>query len=226
LQECDCQSLRERVDMLEAQNRRHMKVGLVVLTIAACAMFMAQTTAKRTVEAEEFVLRDASGRIRGTWSTMEGAGASFGLRDESGKLRVMLTASPAGPSLVLADTNEKMRVGMAILDSTHEPGISLMGTHQEERASVYLAEGDQPSMSFRDANGKVRSEFVLGDKGPQYRLADANDQSRLTLGVSDKGPGFSLLDSTGKPQALFLGTQDGPWLALYDPQGRQVFSKP
>ncbi len=222
-QEFNCESLRKRVDALEAQNRRYMKAGIVVLIVAACAVFMAQTTAKRTVEAEEFVLHDASGRVRAKLFMLGDVFPSLALMDKKGVTRATLTAGPQGPGLALTDASGRPRVAVSD-DPTEGPGLLLMDSSGNVR--MQLTAPNDAGLQFREANGKVRPELQLSDKGPLYRLNDANEQPRLTLGVSEKGPGLFLVDGTGKPQAVLAGTQKGPWLVLYDAQGREVFSKP
>jgi hypothetical protein len=58
------EDLEERLLKLEEQNRRFKQFGAVVLAVAAVIVVMGQAPAKKTVEANEFILRDDSGNVR------------------------------------------------------------------------------------------------------------------------------------------------------------------
>lgn len=99
--------LTKRIDRLERENRRLKRVGVVVLVGLAAIGLMGQA-AGRTVEAERFVLRDASGKARGAWGVAGGGTALF-LLDQDGKHRVELSlGSDGSPSFVLRDKAEKV----------------------------------------------------------------------------------------------------------------------
>ena len=63
-QALDSSVLMERLEKLEKQNRRLKQVGAVALVLAASILLMGQAPARRTVEANEFILKDASGNVR------------------------------------------------------------------------------------------------------------------------------------------------------------------
>ena len=54
----------ERLEKLERQNRRLKQAGAVALILAAAVLLMGQVPSHRTVEANEFVLKDGDGRMR------------------------------------------------------------------------------------------------------------------------------------------------------------------
>ena len=60
----DFQTLHNRVVGLENQNRRLKQLGLAALFGAALFLLMGQGPTKKTVEANEFVLRDRNGDVR------------------------------------------------------------------------------------------------------------------------------------------------------------------
>lgn len=225
-QESDRIELAKRVDDLEKQNRRFKQVGLSVLVFAMCAAFMAQAAPKRTVDAEEFVLHDASGRVRAKLFMLADS-PSLQLMDEKGAARAALTVDSqgVGPGLVLTDISGKPRVAMAVSnDPTEGPGVLLMDSSGKVR--MQLTAPDNAGLQFYDANGKARVLLQVSDNGPIFRLADANEQIRASMGVTQAGPGLFLMDANGKPQATLLGSKDGSWLTMYDAQGREVYSKP
>lgn len=50
-----------RLEKVESENRILKRAGLVAVLLASVVFAMAQAKPNRTIEAEEFVLRDASG---------------------------------------------------------------------------------------------------------------------------------------------------------------------
>ena len=62
--ESSLEALANRVAKLEAQNRRLKKAGIASFIVAAAVIAMGQAPAKKVIEANEFVLQDASGKTR------------------------------------------------------------------------------------------------------------------------------------------------------------------
>jgi hypothetical protein len=105
--------LQERVVKLERQNRRFKQFGAVALIIPALLVVLGQAPSKKTVEANEFVLRDDAGNIRArlfmtketTTTAKQLLGlddltpvkippeATLAMYDNTGNIRVMLNGS-------------------------------------------------------------------------------------------------------------------------------------
>lgn len=85
-----------RLDKLERQNRRLKQAGAVVLVLAAALLLMGQASPNRTVEANEFVLKNANGDVFGRWSATAGY-VVLEMFDGKGKGRVSLGNVPLGP---------------------------------------------------------------------------------------------------------------------------------
>jgi len=107
------EDLQERVVRLERQNRRFKQLGVAALIVPALLLLLGEAPSKKTVEANEFVLRDDSGNIRArlfmtketTTTAKELLGidsstpitippeATLAMYDNTGKIRVMLNGS-------------------------------------------------------------------------------------------------------------------------------------
>jgi hypothetical protein len=85
-----CEDLRNRVAELEKQNRRFKQLGAVVLAVASVIVIMGQAPAKKTVEANEFVLKDNAGNVRARLSVNALGSASMVFLDEKGKAALAL----------------------------------------------------------------------------------------------------------------------------------------
>jgi hypothetical protein len=95
----------------------------------------------RTVEAEEFILKDASGRVRAELS-MVGTGPSLRLKDEAGTAMVTLSlndGAPKGPMLLLTGPQRKASFSLSVLDGVGSQ-LALTG----ERPDIQLRLGVTP----------------------------------------------------------------------------------
>src|SRR5215469_10513399 len=114
----DLDSMHQRLLRLEKQNRRFKQLGAgILLVIAALLLLTCQSTnvttpsqapTKKTVEANEFILKDGNGNVRarlrmGEGNSPAGAVPQLDLLDEKGTLRVQLTGGreprEGGPNL-------------------------------------------------------------------------------------------------------------------------------
>ena len=152
------EALTDRVGKLEMQNRRMKQAGAAALVLAAAVLLMGQDSPNRTVEANEFVLKDSGGNIRGAFAVLgdepglqiwdgnqdvrialglwDGA-PSLQLHDANGVARAVFVIAPTGPRLVLADETGQRR---AVLD------VGTEGPGEHSTAS---------SVVFFDKDGKV-----------------------------------------------------------------------
>ena len=71
---------------------------------------MASSSEKKTVEADEFVLKDKLGRVRAKMAVGE-EGPVLSLYDANGETRVAVGVTTAGPCLSLYDTAGKPQAG-------------------------------------------------------------------------------------------------------------------
>jgi hypothetical protein len=153
----------------------------------------------KTLEAGEFVLKDAAGRV-GARLDMGPAGPRLVLYGESGKPRAALSVLGEKPGLILEDANDKVRVALGVGDNV-------------------------PYFFLADASGKTGMSLGFTDNRPFLSLNDANGTPRASLGIgSDNEPGLYLYDINGKPR-VFLGTVlDDPILHLSDTTGKRSTS--
>lgn len=67
------------------------------------------------IKAQEFVLEDATGRVRAKL-TIVGDGSGLFLFDDNGKQRVGLSTAKDGPSFTLFDKNSTIRASMIVTE--------------------------------------------------------------------------------------------------------------
>jgi hypothetical protein len=190
LQECDCQSLRKRVDALEAQNRRYMKVGIVVLIVAACAVFMAQTAPKRAVprrivEAEDFVLRDGDGRIRARLGMWTGEQPSLFLYDSDGSPTVFINGNV--PTISISDRAGKTVRASMFMGQTG-PAFELFGREGEPGALLDLDDSKNIArIGFHDGKRISRVGMAVNKDGPWILIADASGNTVWSAPIPTAG---------------------------------------
>ena len=115
-QTSDWSVVMERLEKLEKQNRGLKQAGAVALIVVAAILLMGQAATKKTVEANEFILKDASGKVRAKLFMKEGPDLVF--YDSNGKDLAWLGVHPLlGPTLSFYSANGKsgpLRDGLAI----------------------------------------------------------------------------------------------------------------
>jgi hypothetical protein len=173
----------ERLERLERSNRRLKVSGLVVLLGLAAVGLMGQARpALQTVEAQEFVVKDAGGVVRARLGASQ-SGASLNLAHEGGRANLVVSgARSQGAHLVVTDSAGRVKSLLLV---------------NPESVGLYL--------SPVDASGPPRSPRVVFEVLNQgtggFAFYDRNGQSRAQLGsVSDDGSSqIMVLDASGKP---------------------------
>jgi hypothetical protein len=98
---------------------------------------------------------------------------AFLVVDKNGKLRATLAMDKDGPSLILADENEKPRAILA----------------------MYKKFG--PTLGLRDENGELRAALAVHNVGPLLNLSDENGKPRIVMSVHKTGPLSWITDENG-----------------------------
>lgn len=131
------ENLTQRLDRLERANRSLKRVGAAVaLGIAAVALMGQVRTAGRVVEAEQFVLRDTSGKTRGGLAVRPDGRVLLGLADKNGEDRAEINVLPDG-SAVLALTDQDRKAGAALyVRHDRTVGLNLLDQNGKHRVEV------------------------------------------------------------------------------------------
>ena len=137
--------LLKRLSRLESQQAKlqrsnnHLRVviGAVVLLCGGLLTMAATSSAvPETVEAQQFLLRDSSGKLRGAMGVLSDGAVGLNLSDPNGRTRVTVDlASNGTPGLDLYDQDGKIRATMALGDAG-DPGLGLYGPDGHLRTSL------------------------------------------------------------------------------------------
>ncbi len=126
---------------------------------------MAQTRSKKTVEANEFILRDDGGKVRAKLSMNPGE-----------------SVYPAYPSLVMFDDKGRQRV--QIEGDETASGLSLNDSQGRSRASFFEL-WDHVGIRLENENGTATTQLEEGKvSSNQIETSDA-DGFRAILGTAD-----------------------------------------
>jgi len=190
-----------RIKRLEDQNRRLKRGALACLLAIASFGLMGQAQRKparppapgptaaftmpKNIEAESFVLKDASGRVRAELS-MGGTGPSLKLRDQSGTALVTLSLNddkPAGPFLLLSDPQLHAGLSMSILEGAGSQ-MTLTGARADIQAHLGVTP-DGTSLVLSDQEGFETNigSGVQAGKGGQVKKTSA---ASITLFNKDR----------------------------------------
>lgn len=234
--ESNLEALANRVAKLEAQNRHLKKAGIASLIVASAVIAMAQVPAKKVIEANEFVLQDASGKTRARLSmettdrptlsfykdkstittSLAGGDEPFLTMNRVGTAeQVMLGANKAFLGLGLYE--REIRAGLSLQKGT--PALDLFNEKGKPQASL-SAPSDGTALSMFDVNGKQQVSMMVSPVGPTFDMHDPDSKAGFTLWVArGAGPDFSMYDSKGN-LSVDLVTPDGePSLKLQDKEG-------
>ena len=152
----------ERLSRLESQqaklqrSNKHLRMMTGAMLLLCGALFtMAETsTVTDTVEAQQFLLRDSSGKLRGSMGVLSDGAVGLNLSDPNGHTRVTVDlASNGTPGVDLYDQNGKERATMALGDAG-DPGVGLYGPDGHLRTSLDVPAAKTPGLAFYHDNGK------------------------------------------------------------------------
>lgn len=177
----------ERLDQLEREHRRVRRYGTmmligiaVVLGLGAALVAFSQRRglpgSVQTVAAQQFILRDRDGRVRGAWGMAEDGTVRLALSDELGRQRVRISLLDDGAA-----------------------GLSFADSGDRKLAVLGLLADGTTSLVLTDPGGIPRA--VLGvqvDGSSNLVFADRLGTTRAGLGVDIKGLGtFTLAEQSG-----------------------------
>jgi hypothetical protein len=125
----DLQALRQRLERVERESRRLKCIGVVVLAGIVGAVLMGQAKANRVVQAEKFVVQDASGRARAELGAAPDGRAALVFFDRNGRSRIELRILPDDRvGLLLQGKDEKPLAALRVLPD----GRALLAIYDKE----------------------------------------------------------------------------------------------
>jgi hypothetical protein len=143
-----------RIEGLERELRRWRR-GAAALGLAAVAVLTvgAAVPRGRVVEAQKFVVKDATGRVRAEIGPSESdKEIALRFRDTVGLPRVTVGLQDETSLLVLSDKTGRPRAGLVTL-AQGAPAFTLYDTAGRPRVELGLAREGEPHAALLDARG-------------------------------------------------------------------------
>lgn len=209
------EELVRRVASLERQNlslrhlasRRLAAVGLVASTCLIIAVCMSASNVEDdVVTAKAFLLRDADGRLRGSFALLENGEPSFSLysRDDVERVNIALAQNETG--VMSIHDRKGTPVLLLGMDAKFSPGLRILRS-QDDRPRMLLTavDGGPVSLMLGDAQGRMRAYLGLTDGGlPSLAI---QNESRGDVSVLRQQPNgkavLEFLDGKGKPTVRY-----------------------
>lgn len=153
----------KRLSRLELQqaslqrSNKHLRMmtgALLLLCGALITMGQTSSAVPDTLQAQQFLLRDASGKLRGAMGVTSDGAVGLNFSDPSGRTRLTVDLAANGtPGVDLYDQDGKVRATMALGDDGL-PGIGLYGPNGHLRTSLDVPVGKTPGLAFYKDDGK------------------------------------------------------------------------
>jgi hypothetical protein len=166
-----------RMEELHRENRRLRRLwmgtvvsGALLLGLAAALVIVTARhglpgSVADVIEARQFLLRDPSGAIRGSWST-----------GDKGSMRLQLQAP-----------GSKAGLSLAVLEGGAS-GITVRDSAGRSRAVLGLLPDQTVSLLFADENGTTRTVLSLVRGGSSTLVfADRSGSAKVGMGVDSRG---------------------------------------
>jgi len=141
---------------LQRSNKHLRMMTSALILISGALVTMAQTSSgvPDTLQAQQFLLRDSGGKLRGAMGVTSDGAVGFNLSDSNGRTRVTVDLAANGtPGVDRYDQYGKVRATMA-LGEAGEPGIGLYGPNGHLRTSLDIPAPKIPGLAFYRADGK------------------------------------------------------------------------
>jgi hypothetical protein len=165
-----------RLDALERDNRRLRRYGVTMLVVLAGFLGVGAALlyfsgayglpgSPQMVAARQFLLRDASGNIRGTWGTGEDGSVRLALSDDQGRQRIRLSLLEDGSAgLTFSDTADRKLAVLGLLPD-HTSTLALTDPAGVPRMVLGVAANGSSNLVFADHSGTTRAGLGVDTRG-------------------------------------------------------------
>jgi hypothetical protein len=176
--------LADRLLKLEKENRWFKRGGVAALLLVGTLLAMGQTSVNRTIEAQSFVLKDDTGRMRAALAMVQGV-PQLSFYDAGEKFRMALELSKDGPMLDFRDANGRPRVTMVAIDNGPADLSFMEGVGSNGNLAVDLQSwGEDSHLTLTDRDGFATS---LGTSRLQSsRTGETQISSAASIVLFDK----------------------------------------
>lgn len=213
----DMRAVQMRLTEIAAQFR-WVKVSWAVLLLMVASLLLMDHAepAMKSIEASEFLLRDATGKLRGRLATTS-EGPSLELLGPDQDVGIRIRLGEKGPKIAMFDATRELRALVTVADG--ESGLYFYDAAGITRAELGVtSDGKYGQLNLHDADGTRRQVLSAGQEASSILLYDTRGKIRATLGVGQDYPELTLSDNGGRVRAKLIVRDSGPALAFSDEQ--------
>lgn len=187
----------DRITKLEIANRRLKRIGAAALASIALLLVMAQSPARKTVEANEFLVRDAAGNVR----------VRIGVDPKSNAAELWLQNPKGDDGASLSET------GLILKQS------GVVRTILASSALTLTNSSGQPNVRLTAADGAERDLFIEGNNG------DLSYLPGQALEISDSD-GYEAAIGRTQLRTSGAAQTNAAALTLFDPDKKVLWKAP
>jgi hypothetical protein len=181
--ESSLEALANRVATLELQNRRLKKAGIASLVLIAAVIAMGQVQASRTLEANEFALKDGAGKARARLYMFRDRDPTLSLYDTGGVERVRLSQGKDSVSLTFSNNLPERYGGLQLLLTPESSSLMLAGMKQQSVISLSTL---SPALNIHDSEGYEALVGVMETEFPKTGGTHKTSAASITLIGKDR----------------------------------------
>ena len=180
----DSVDLVQRIERLERQNRLFKRAATVAALAVIAVVVMGQAAPRTsTVEAQKFVLKDKTGKIRAMLG--EGVDNEIGLLIYDGKQRPRAMIAVDDNDLPVIRVSDDAGRERVVLDAIS--GVRVEGNGP--RVVLGVQHGNEPALQLIDKDGWTRATLTLTNTNtaPILKFLDPRGDTRMWLGAMSDG---------------------------------------
>jgi hypothetical protein len=206
------QGLTIRIEEQARENRRLRRLwmgtvitGALLLGLATALVIVSARhglpgTVADVVEARQFLLRDANGAVRGTWSAAQNGSLRFSLQSPGSKAGLSLASLPDGASgITVRDSAGRSRAVLGLLpDQT--VSLLLADENGTTRTVLSLVRGGSSTLVFADRSGDAKVGMGVDSRGQSTLTLPEPPESRVETPAPEESVGSDAPPATAEPK--------------------------
>lgn len=177
---------------------------------------------KKTVEAEEFILTDGKGRVRGRFGVTR-KGPRLEMLDTKGHIRLGVEINGIEPTLRLYDDSGAVRYWLA-LESGDQPYAMFYGPQLKYKLGLGVR-ADEPTLVLYGPNSIPVVEISAGETGNGLHITDTSLERSVSLGVQEEYPALTVLHTKGGLAEVSID-EEGPNIRLDNADSEPLWQVP
>ena len=173
-------------------------IAVVVITLFGVYLLGAAPRRERSVEAEEFILRNKAGDVVAEWTTSD----------------------DGEPKIELFDKGGELQCGLQVRNGC--PALFMVSGHNKAKIQMFMLPDGSPSLVFLDQKGTIRVDLFASEEGSAFiKVNTVDDEMSARLSAQDL-PKVALMMRTGDPLISMLNEDGTPMMIYYDSEGEAV----